>query len=157
MLEVGAGEGFISGYLSERFPAVRFATVDLDGAQVERQRRLFPRLEAQVGSATELTALPGRYDLVICVEVLEHLDDPLRAIDQMSRLGPRRLLLSVPHEPFFRLSNLARGKNLRRLGDDPGHIQHWGRRSFQRLLESRLDLLRLTTSYPWILTLARPR
>jgi len=36
-------------------------------------------------------------------------------------------------------------------------VQHWGRRAFGRLLEDRVDVLRLTTSYPWILALAAPR
>jgi 2-polyprenyl-3-methyl-5-hydroxy-6-metoxy-1,4-benzoquinol methylase len=108
------------------------------------------------GSAYDLSALPGGYDLVICAEVLEHLDTPLRALDEMCRLSPRRLLLSVPHEPFIMLSNLARLKNVSRLGNDPEHVNHWGTRSFRRLLETRLEVARVTTSYPWVLALAAP-
>jgi hypothetical protein len=55
------------------------------------------------------------------------------------------------------LSNLARGKNVTRFGNDPEHVNHWGTSSFRRLLETRLDVLRLTTSYPWILALTAPR
>jgi 2-polyprenyl-3-methyl-5-hydroxy-6-metoxy-1,4-benzoquinol methylase len=157
VLEVGVGEGFISGYLSEKFPAVKFTGVDLSAADAARASQKFPRLDARVGSAYDLSALPGGYDLVVCCEVLEHLDDPLRAVDEMLKHRPRRLLLSVPHEPFFLLSNLARGKNVTRFGNDPEHVNHWGPRSFRRLLEARLDVLRLTTSYPWILALAAPR
>jgi 2-polyprenyl-3-methyl-5-hydroxy-6-metoxy-1,4-benzoquinol methylase len=156
VLEVGMGEGFVSGYLSEQLPTVRFTGVDASAGDVARARAHFPRIEAVTGSAYELGGLPGGYDLVICAEVLEHLDAPLRAIDEMVRLAPRRLILSVPHEPFFMLSNLARGKNVARLGNDPEHVNHWGRGSFRRLLEGRLDVLRLTTSYPWILALAAP-
>jgi 2-polyprenyl-3-methyl-5-hydroxy-6-metoxy-1,4-benzoquinol methylase len=158
VLEVGVGEGFISGYLSEQLPSVRFTGVELDAGDVARARRHFPKLDVREGSAYDLgTGLPGPFDLVICAEVLEHLDDPARALDQMLRLGPRRLLLSVPHEPFFMLSNLARLKNVARLGNDPEHVNHWGRGGFRRLLAPRLDVLRLTTSYPWILALAAPR
>jgi len=157
VLEVGLGEGFISGYLSEQLPALRFTGVELDAADAARARRHFPRIEVHQGSAYELGTLPGGYDLIICAEVLEHLDDPARALDQMARLGPRRLLLSVPHEPFFMLSNLARLKNVARLGNDPEHVNHWSPRSFRRLLAPRCDVLRVTTSYPWILALAAPR
>jgi SAM-dependent methyltransferase len=156
VLEVGVGEGFVSGYLSEQLPSIRFAGVELDPADVARARRLFPRLDVHEGSAYDIPC-PGPFDLVICAEVLEHLDDPGRALDEMLRLRPRRLLLSVPHEPFFMLSNLARLKNVARFGDDPEHVNHWAPRSFRRLLASRLDVLRLTTSYPWILALAAPR
>ncbi len=158
VLEVGVGEGFISGYLSEQLPAIRFAGVDLSADDVARLRGKFPRVEARQGSAYDLGAAPeGGVDLVICAEVLEHLDTPERAVDEMLRLRPRRLLLSVPHEPFFMLSNLARGKNVGRLGNDPEHVNHWGPRSFRAFLERRVDVLRLTTSYPWILALAAPR
>lgn len=157
VLEVGVGEGFISGYLSEKFPAISFSGVDLAEQDVTNLRAKFPRVDARVGSAYDLSGLPGGYDLVICAEVLEHLDTPERALDEMLKHKPRRLLLSVPHEPFFMLSNLLRGKNVSRLGNDPEHVNHWGRASFRQLLSDRLDVLRLTTSYPWILALAAPR
>jgi 2-polyprenyl-3-methyl-5-hydroxy-6-metoxy-1,4-benzoquinol methylase len=157
VLEVGVGEGFVSGYLSEQFPSIRFAGVDLSPADVDRCRSEFPRVDARVCSAYDLGTLPGGYDLVICAEVLEHLDAPERALDAMIALRPKRLILSVPHEPFFMLSNLARGKNVTRLGNDPEHVQRWGKRSFRALLEARLSVLRLTTSYPWLLALTAPR
>jgi 2-polyprenyl-3-methyl-5-hydroxy-6-metoxy-1,4-benzoquinol methylase len=157
VLEVGVGEGFISGYLSEQLPGVRFTGVELDAADVTRARRLFPRIEVHEGSAYDLAAVRGSYDVVLCAEVLEHLDDPARAIAEMVRLKPRRLVLSVPHEPFFMLGNLARLKNVSRFGNDPEHVNHWNPRSFRRLLEPQLDVLRLTTAFPWVLALAAPR
>ena len=157
VLEVGVGEGFLSGYLSEKFPSIRFTGIDLAAGDIEKLREKFPRIEAHVGSAYELASLPGGYDLVMCCEVMEHLDEPTRALDAMLALRPKRLLLSVPHEPFFMLSNLARGKNVTRFGNDPEHVNHWGRRSFRELLETRLEVLRTTTSYPWLLALTAPR
>jgi 2-polyprenyl-3-methyl-5-hydroxy-6-metoxy-1,4-benzoquinol methylase len=156
VLEVGCGEGFISGYLSEQFPAITFTGVDLAAEDVDRLKQKFPRIDARQGSAYDLSGLSGRHDLVICAEVLEHLDTPERALDEMLKVKPRRLLLSVPHEPFFMLSNLARLKNVARLGNDPEHVNHWSPRTFRALLSTRLDVLRMTTSYPWILALAAP-
>lgn len=156
VLEVGCGEGFLSGYLSERFPAISFSGIDLSDGDVGRLRAEFPRIEAHVGSAYDLSAL-GDFDLVICAEVLEHLDTPERALDQMLARHPKHLIVTVPHEPWFMLSNLARGKNVTRFGNDEEHVNHWGKRSFRRMLESRLRVEELTTSYPWILALASPR
>jgi SAM-dependent methyltransferase len=157
VLEIGVGEGFLSGYLSERFPEKHFTGVDLDPERLAGLRRLFPRIETHVGDGYDLGFLPGRYDLVICAEILEHVAEPLRIIDQALARGPRRLLLTVPHEPWFQLSNLARGKNLRLLGNDPEHVQHWGHRSFRAMLEQRCEVLLTTSSYPWLLALAAPR
>ncbi len=160
VLEIGVGEGFLSGYLSEKFPEKQFTGVDLSAADIERLQRLFPHIQARVGSAYELGELrelsPG-FDLVICAEVLEHLHTPDRALAEIQRLAPARVILSVPHEPFFKLSNLLAGNNVLRLGNDSDHFNHWNPTSFRRLIEPRFDILRMTTSYPWVLCLAAPR
>jgi SAM-dependent methyltransferase len=157
VLEIGVGEGFLSGYLSEKLPTVRFCGVDASAEALAGLQRLFPRIEARVGGAYDLSGLPGPFDLVLCAEVLEHLEEPDRALAAIASLRPRRALLTVPHEPFFRLSNLASGANVTRWGNDPEHVQQFGPRSFRRLLSARFDVLRLGTSYPWILALAAPR
>jgi len=157
VLEVGVGEGFLSGYLSEKFPAIRFTGVDLRAEDLERLRQKFPRVETHEGSIYDLGFLGHRYDLILCAEVLEHLERPDDALAQIAALRPHRALLSVPHEPWFMLSNLAAGKNVTRLGNDVEHINHYTVGRFRRLLEPRFEVLRMTTSYPWILALGAPR
>jgi 2-polyprenyl-3-methyl-5-hydroxy-6-metoxy-1,4-benzoquinol methylase len=157
VLEIGVGEGFLSGYLSEKLPTVRFCGVDASTEALSRLQRLFPRIEAHVGDAYDLSGLAGPFDLVLCAEVLEHLREPIRALDAIASLRPRRALLTVPHEPFFRLSNLASGANVARWGNDPEHVQQFGPRSFRALLSTRFDVLALTMSYPWLLALTAPR
>jgi 2-polyprenyl-3-methyl-5-hydroxy-6-metoxy-1,4-benzoquinol methylase len=159
VFEIGVGEGFLSGYLSGRYPEKSFAGIDLNPEDVRRLKSKFPAIDAHVGSAYDLSAWrkPEGYDLVICAEVLEHLDRPEDAIREILALSPKRVILSVPHEPFFMLSNLLRGKNITRLGNDIEHINHWGRRSFRALLERHFEVKELTTSYPWILSLLAPR
>lgn len=157
VLEVGVGEGFLSGYLSERFPHVKFEGIDLDEGDIERARVLFPRLTAHHGSVYDLHRLGRSYDLVMCCEVLEHLQEPDRALAEIAGLGPKRVIFTVPHEPFFMLSNLVRGKNVSRLGNDIDHHNHWGKRSFRELLSGRFEIEEMTSSYPFLLALARPR
>lgn len=155
--EIGVGEGFLSGYLSEKFPEKTFTGLDLSEQDLARAGRLFPRLKLVRGSAYDLSVLEGSYDVVLCAEVLEHLREPDRALAEISRLRPRHAIFSVPHEPYFMLSNLARLKNVTRLGNDPEHVGHYGPRGFERLLSKRFEVQRIEKSFPWLLALCTPR
>jgi trans-aconitate methyltransferase len=148
------GEGFLSGYLSERFPEKQFTGLEPREEDLRALRQKFPRVDARVGSIYDLSVLEPPYDLVMCCEVLEHLPDVPRALDQLASLGAKRLILTVPHEPFFMLSNLARLKNVTRLGKE--HVNHFTKASFKKLLEGRFRSVELVTSYPWILALVEP-
>ncbi len=41
------------------------------------------------------------FDITICSEVLEHVDNPLKAIKELKRVTKKRLIISVPNEPWF--------------------------------------------------------
>jgi 2-polyprenyl-3-methyl-5-hydroxy-6-metoxy-1,4-benzoquinol methylase len=157
VLEIGVGEGFLSGLLSERHPEVEFSGVDLNEQDLALLAQKFPRIKRYCANIYDLSALPGGYDLIICAEVLEHVDEPERALEQIVRLAPKRVILTVPHEPWFMLSNLAMGKNITRLGNDIEHVNHFTVSSFRRLLARKLELSSVTTSYPWILAAGRPK
>ena len=75
------------------------------------------------------TAAP---DVVTCIEVLEHLPAVAPAVAELARVTTDRCVVSVPWEPWFRLGNLGRGKNVRRLGNDPEHVQWFTPRRLRR-------------------------
>jgi SAM-dependent methyltransferase len=157
VLEIGVGEGFLSGYLSARLPEATFTGVDVRQEDLDRLKRHFPHISTCQGSVYDLSFLAEAYDTVLCAEVLEHLEAPDKALEEIVKLGPRRVLVSVPHEPWFRLGNFLRGKNLTRWGNDIEHVNHWNPRTFRRFLEGRFQVLRVTTSFPWVLALLAPR
>jgi len=47
-----------------------------------------------------------KFDIVLCTEVLEHVDDPVNLIKKIKKLSNRFILISVPNEPFFSLARL---------------------------------------------------
>ncbi len=46
------------------------------------------------------------FDTVLCLEVLEHTNDPVKAIKELARVTKKDLIISVPNEPFFTLFRL---------------------------------------------------
>ena len=157
ILEIGVGEGFLSGSLLAKYPEAKFTGVDLNSGDLDLLKQKFPTIETHCANVYELDALPQGFDLVICAEVLEHLDEPKRALRQIKERRPKHVLLTVPHEPWFMLSNLLTGKNVTRFGNDIEHVNHFGVGSFRRLLTDDFALSEVTTSYPWILALGTPR
>lgn len=151
ILEVGCGEGIVIRYLSERMPSVRFAGAEVDREALTRGRVRCPTVSFVEADAYALPFRTGAYDLVLCLEVLEHLSEPGRALQEIRRVSGGGCLVSVPHEPFFRLGNFFRGKNLARFGNPSDHVQHWGSRDFAAFCAQHLAVRTATTSFPWLI------
>jgi 2-polyprenyl-3-methyl-5-hydroxy-6-metoxy-1,4-benzoquinol methylase len=95
-------------------------------------------------------------DLVVCCEVLEHLEDPHTGLKALQRIVGRNLIVSVPREPIWRVLNLARGKYLTRWGNTPGHIQHWSKTEFINLVSKYFEVVEVKNPLPWTMLLCRP-
>ena len=151
VLEVGCGEGAVLRYLTQRLPTTRFDGIELDPGALTSGRAECRGIRFVQGDACALPFTSGTYDLVLCLEVLEHLPEPGLAFGELRRVSARSCLVSVPHEPFFRLGNLCRGKNLARLGDPSDHLQHWGAREFAAFCRQYLAVQTETSAFPWLI------
>lgn len=141
-------------YLMDRRPGLRVDGVELDREALERARARNPGSLLLQGDLYALGLRSRAYDLVLCLEVLEHLPEPERALAELRRVSRAGVILSVPHEPFFRLGNVLRGKNLGRLGDPPDHVQHWGKGAFEAFCARHLRVDRTVGAFPWLIVVA---
>ena len=94
-------------------------------------------------------------DLAAAIEVLEHVPDPEQMLAEMSRCARRHLLVSVPREPLWRALNLARGAYVKDMGNTPGHLSHWSKRSFVRLASRHGEVVEARSPLPWTMLLVR--
>jgi 2-polyprenyl-3-methyl-5-hydroxy-6-metoxy-1,4-benzoquinol methylase len=158
VLDVGCGEGVLTEQWARRLnpaPPTRVVGVDLADPKLaaEWAKRRHPNLEFQVMSVEHLEFAAGEFDLVAATEVLEHVEAPERALAEMARVAGRWLLVSVPHEPLWRMLNVARGAYVRRLGNTPGHLNHWTRRGFVGLLSRYGEVVEVRSPFPWTMLL----
>ncbi|MBW3538634.1 MAG: class I SAM-dependent methyltransferase [Planctomycetes bacterium] len=152
VLEVGCGEGYLAQKLLECGPRPeRFEACDLSIRQVVGD--LDPLIRVREASVYELPYAAAEFDLVVCCEVLEHLDDPPRALGELCRVAKRHLLVSTPREPLWRMLNLLRGRYLARLGNTPGHVQHFSATGLVRLCERHFQVLVRRNPLPWTVLL----
>jgi ubiquinone/menaquinone biosynthesis C-methylase UbiE len=102
-------------------------------------------------SAYRLPFADASFDLVVAVEILEHLDDPDGAVDEIRRVTRSNALVTVPWEPWFSLGVLfGTGQHWRRLGREPEHVNAFGPAELRALLASRFPGVRVSTCAPWI-------
>ena len=158
VLEVGCGEGGQLRKIADRAPDAGLFGFDLPSEDLaERWEGLDAAMAT--GSAEALPYPDRSFDLVLALEVLEHVPDPRAVLAEIARVGRGAVVLSVPWEPVWRIGNLARGRYVRDLGNTPGHIQHFGRRRFRRLVGEHLDVRAVRRPVPWTFVRAdvRPR
>jgi 2-polyprenyl-3-methyl-5-hydroxy-6-metoxy-1,4-benzoquinol methylase len=161
VLDVGCGEGILTAEWAQRLPpapAGRIVGIDLEDPKLAAEwsaRGAHANLEFRPMTVERLQFTDGEFDLVAATEVLEHVEDPRRAVAEMARVARRWLLVSVPHEPLWRMLNMARGAYLREFGNTPGHLNHWTRSGFVRLLSIHGEVVQIRSPFPWTMLLVR--
>jgi 2-polyprenyl-3-methyl-5-hydroxy-6-metoxy-1,4-benzoquinol methylase len=159
VLDVGCGEGVLTHRWAQQLGERRIVGIDLDDPKLRAEwaTRRRPNLEYLAMPAEQLPFAEDEFDLASAIEVLEHVPDPAHALAEMARVARRHLLVSVPREPLWRALNVARGAYLKDLGNTPGHVNHWSRRSFVQLLARHGEVIEKRSPFPWTMLLVRLR
>jgi SAM-dependent methyltransferase len=143
LLDAGCGPGQLLAELSLHFPHARLVGGDVSARSLESARQRCPEAELfalDLGSQAfdrEHAARFGRYDAIVCSEVLEHLSD-----DALALVRLRELL-----EPGGHLVLTVPGGSMSRFDVAIGHLRHYR----LELLESRVRAaeLELVEAFAW--------
>jgi 2-polyprenyl-3-methyl-5-hydroxy-6-metoxy-1,4-benzoquinol methylase len=157
ILDVGCGEGVLVHKWAKRIEPRRVVGIDLEEPSIQAgwAERQAPNLDYRIVEATQLPFADGEFDVATAIEVLEHVPDPAATVAEMARVAQRWLLVSVPREPLWRGLNLARGAYVKQLGNTPGHVNHWSKRSFVKLLSQHGSVVQARSPFPWTMLLVR--
>jgi 2-polyprenyl-3-methyl-5-hydroxy-6-metoxy-1,4-benzoquinol methylase len=157
ILDVGCGEGVLTAQWADKLGDRRIVGIDLDDPKLKAEwdKRRRANLEYRVEDATNLSFADGEFDMATAIEVLEHVPDPERTVSEMARVAKRSVLVSVPREPLWRGLNMARGAYLKDLGNTPGHVNHWSKRSFVSMLSRHGTVEEVRSPFPWTMVLVR--
>jgi len=144
VLDAGGGEGALAYHLAQRFPAWQVVVADNESSSLSRANRIKAALQLtnlEVQRADLLAFKPGRFfDLVVCSDVLEHIEDDRGAVAALAAvLKPGGILIvtspSVPQPKHLALVAWRE----RRIGFSPsdyGHVrQGYSEADLQRLFE----------------------
>ncbi|SRR6266568_1396647 len=154
ILDVGAGEGFILEMFRKNKIAKKLEGIEYMDDALTLAKKLHPQVMIKKGDIYKLPYNSNSFDLIICTEVLEHLEYPKKALAELKRVAKKYLILSVPNEPLFTVQRVLRGKNVLKLGAHPEHIQHWSSGAFEKFVADQLQINDSKTPLPWTMVTA---
>jgi ubiquinone/menaquinone biosynthesis C-methylase UbiE len=155
ILDVGCGEGFTLERLRKEGIGQVLEGIDAQKSVVELGKITHPKLTLREESIYALPYEDNSFDMVLCTEVLEHLEHPENALKELYRVCGRYCVITVPNEPFFQTANFLRGKNLSRFGNDIEHIQHWSTRGITKFVGKLFSIQKVKAPFPWSLIVAK--
>lgn len=157
ILDVGCGEGFTLNRLKEKGIGKKLEGLEYSKDAIALGKKTYPDIKITQGSIYELPYKDNSFDLVLCTEVLEHLDEPEKALKELIRVSSKYLIISVPNEPFFMFAQLVRGKNWSRFGNDIEHVNHWTMFGFPKFVKqnsgSNIKILAKRFPFAWTMLL----
>lgn len=155
ILEVGCGAGLSTQRLKKFLKDKEFEASELRESLIKTAQERNPELEIKQESIYQLKRDSNSFDLVIALEVLEHLEKPEAAVAELHRVTSKYCLVSVPHEPIWRILNICRFKYLRDFGNTSDHLQHWSKKQLVKFISPYFKVEKIKTPLPWIIILGR--
>lgn len=158
LLEVGCGAGYSTERIRAWLPqGCSFHACDVGESLLYAAQQRNRGVEFSQQSVYSLALADKAVDVVVMLEVLEHLEHPVRALAELRRVARKCVVISTPREPIWRLLNFMRGKYVREFGNTPGHIQHWSSKGLRRIVEPDFSLIEMRRPLPWTTLSLAPR
>lgn len=139
VLDAGCGVAYGSRILGEA-GAREVVGIDTASDVLDAVRGDAPaNVELVHGDITELPFPDGSFDVVVCFEVIEHVDDPERIVDELARVlsDDGVLAISTPNRRVFPAGN-------------PHHRHELVPAELDELLATRFSIVRLVRQHDWL-------
>lgn len=159
VLDIGCGEGYVISFLKEKNRQLKFVGIDISGESLNIAACKNKTEKFILGDINNIDKIftKEKFDLILVLEVLEHLKDPFSVINKLKSIKTNYYLFSVPNEPFFSLGNLLMGKNISRWGKDREHRSFWSRKEFIFQIGDNFKVIKAVNSLFWTIVLAKKK
>ncbi len=153
VLDIGCGTGYITKRISLVKPKVIGCDIDKEKL-VLAKKYTKNKIRFKHVNDKKLPFKDNSFDLIICSEVLEHIEDIDFFLTEIKRVGKKFLLITVPNEPYFRIANFLRLKNVLEFGNGHGHINHFNKKTLKKVFPKEFKLKKLKiNSCLWLMAI----
>ncbi len=124
VLDVGCGTGDNLMFIKSIFPSMMAFGIDITEAALKVARERIHGGRFWIDDIQNPKQINSRFDLVIFLEVIEHLENDLKALENISKITNKYLLLSTV------------GGRMREVEREIGHYRNYGVRQLNDMLDS---------------------
>ncbi|MCD6533977.1 MAG: class I SAM-dependent methyltransferase [Deltaproteobacteria bacterium] len=158
VLEVGSGEGISTQYLHSFLGnEVIYEASEFRENRIVMIKKRNPLVNVSQETIYSLSKKSKSIDLLVCLEVLEHLENPQKALEELARVATKYVLISTPREPLWSWLNICRGKYISNFGNTPSHIQRWSSNGLAKEVAPWFELFSMRKPLPWSVLLLKPK
>jgi SAM-dependent methyltransferase len=139
VLDAGCGTGYGSSILAES-GATEVVALDIDSGVLEAARESVHQLVSlQLGDVRKLPFPDASFDVAVCFEVVEHVDEPETVLDELRRVlrADGVLAVSSPNRDVYPPGN-------------PHHRHEFRPDELARALSARFEQVRLIRQHDWL-------
>jgi 2-polyprenyl-3-methyl-5-hydroxy-6-metoxy-1,4-benzoquinol methylase len=140
VFDLGCGNGSVAKHLSDRCAVTG---IEPSESAVRIANEAYPDIRIEIGSAyDDLAAKYGQFDMVLSLEVVEHLYDPrkyAKAVADLLRPGGHAVISTPYHGYWKNLALAITGQMDRHFWAlwDGGHIKFWSVETLSELLREQ--------------------
>jgi ubiquinone/menaquinone biosynthesis C-methylase UbiE len=158
VLEIGIGQGQFLKKISQYRPELQLYGVDISATAIEMLKRSNKISgDFQVAQAESLPFPDDYFDVVVMIDVLEHIIEPADALKEINRvLSPQgifHLYFPCENEPYT-FDKLLRGSRVATLSnftrDNFGHLHHLSQKEIKSTISRIFEIRTLSYSTHWI-------
>ncbi|MDD1777247.1 MAG: class I SAM-dependent methyltransferase [Candidatus Helarchaeota archaeon] len=131
LLDVGCGNGEFLSDVQKILPSKKLIGVDVSEVIICANRNMFPKMDFYLYDL-DTEDLSEQFDIVVCMEVIEHCSNYRSAIHKLTLMTKHVLVISVPCGPMFEIDKRV------------GHVRHFKLDEIRDILSREgFDLIRV--------------
>lgn len=153
VLDAGCGEGHLIEYLHKTKPNNEYYGADVTEVAITKAKERCPWASFTLTDLADLNFPDESFDVVICTEVLEHIYEYEKVIDQLKRVLKKGglLIINFPHESLWTVGRFLLGRRPIKV---PDHVHAFSPKSMNHTVQlPLLSKTNLPINVPYTLSL----
>jgi len=108
VLDLGCGEGHITNEFSKYVYSENIFACDYSISAIKKAKNNFPGIDFCVSDVYSLPYKNNIFDVVVCNNIFEHLENPLLALEEIKRIMKKQGYLIISTPSRYRFENFLR-------------------------------------------------